>query len=155
MPVLESSLDLACSPDALFEFFLLPANLLKVSPPDLHVKLVEAPNRLELGSRVTIVGRRWGIAQRMTTEVITLDLARTLTDEQRDGPFRAFRHARTFSPRGTGVTLMERIEFEAPGGLVGLMITAARIQESLMELGAYRFQALQSIFDPSSPAVSG
>lgn len=148
MPVFENSLELPCSAESLFDFFLQPANLLKISPPDLNVTLLEAPERLALGSRITIVGRRWGLSQKMTTEVVAFELARVLTDEQRDGPFRRFRHERSFSPSAAGVMLTERIEFEPPGGLMGLMLTASKVKQSLEEVGAFRFQALTDLFVP-------
>jgi ligand-binding SRPBCC domain-containing protein len=118
-----------------------------VSPPELQVRLVEAPARIELGSRITVVGKRWGISQRMTTEVTGFDLGRLLADEQREGPFRAFRHTRIIEPAGGLVRLIETIEFEPPGGLVGMLMSASRIREGLAEVSLYRIQAMRKIFE--------
>ena len=41
-----------------FDFLARPANVVRVSPPDLHLRLVEGPERIELGSRITWKGRR-------------------------------------------------------------------------------------------------
>jgi ligand-binding SRPBCC domain-containing protein len=113
----------------------------------LQVRLIEAPARIEMGSRITVVGKRWGIAQRMTTEVVGFDLGRLLTDEQREGPFRAFRHTRIIEATGTAVRLIEKIEFEPPGGLVGMLMSASRIREGLAEVSQYRVQAMRRIFE--------
>lgn len=150
MPAFESKVELPCSPELLFDFLAQPENLIKVSPPELQVRLVEAPVRIELGSRITVVGKRWGISQRMTTEVIGYDVGHLLTDEQREGPFRAFRHTRIIEPTGDLVRLIERIEFEPPGGLVGMLMTASRIREGLAEVSQYRIQAMRKIFETAN-----
>jgi ligand-binding SRPBCC domain-containing protein len=146
VPAFENSIELPCSPAHLFDFLTQPKNLLVVSPPELGIQLVEFPERLLLGSRVTIVGRRWGVSQRMITEVIALDPEQKLTDEQREGPFRNFRHIRSLAEFSGGVRLTERIEFDPPGGLIGMMMTAARIQQGLAELGEFRFGVLRKLF---------
>lgn len=147
MPAFESNVELRCSPESLFDFLVQPENLIKVSPPELQVRLVEAPVRIELGSRITIVGKRWGVSQRMTTEVIGFDLGRLLTDEQREGPFRSFRHSRIIESAGAGVRLIEKIDFEPPGGLVGMLMTPSRIREGLAEVSEYRIRAMRKIFE--------
>jgi hypothetical protein len=38
----------------------------------LHLKVEEGPEVLQLGSRVTVRGRRWGIPQRVVSEVTSL-----------------------------------------------------------------------------------
>ena len=108
--------------------------------------MVEAPAILELGSRITVLGRRWGISQRMTTEVVAFEPGRLLTDEQRAGPFRSFRHTRIVDSFGESVRLTEKIEFEPPGGLAGLLMSASRIREGLAELSGYRNRAMADIF---------
>lgn len=146
MPEFESSVDLPCTAAQLFDFLIRPANLPKVSPKELQIQLIEAPAVIELGSRITVVGRRWGIAQQMTTEVVAFETEHLLTDEQRTGPFRSFRHTRIIDPLGESVRLMERIEFEPPGGLVGLFLSASRIREGLAELAGYRNRVMSDIF---------
>jgi ligand-binding SRPBCC domain-containing protein len=131
----------------LFDFLVQPENLIRVSPPELQVRLVSAPPRIEMGSRITVVGKRWGISQRMTTEVTGFDLGRLLADEQREGPFRAFRHTRIIEAASGQVRLIETIEFEPPGGLVGMLMSASRIREGLAEVSQYRIQAMRKIFE--------
>jgi ligand-binding SRPBCC domain-containing protein len=146
VPVFESSVELPCTPAALFNFLVQPQNLLKVSPRELQIQLLEAPAILEIGSRVTVVGRRWGISQRMTTEIVAFEPHRLLADEQREGPFRSFRHTRRIDAGGERVHLSELIEFEPPGGIVGMFMTASRIREGLAELSEFRNSAMCEIF---------
>ena len=89
--------------------------------------------------RVTVQTRRWGVAIRLTTEVTALEPNRLLVEEQRQGPFRRWIVTRTLEPLGGGRTrLAEAVEFDPPGGMLGLRATAVRIEAELGELFAHR-----------------
>ena len=51
-----------------------------------YVPLVEGPEQLSLGSRITVQGRRWGIPQRIVSEVTAFEPNVRFVDEQRQGP---------------------------------------------------------------------
>jgi ligand-binding SRPBCC domain-containing protein len=73
----------------------------------------------------------------MATEVVVLEEGQRIVEEQRQGPFRAWRHERRFTALSAGETeVSERIDYEPPGGLLGLVLTAARIEADLER--AYR-----------------
>jgi ligand-binding SRPBCC domain-containing protein len=115
-----------------FAFFRRPANVVAVAPDDLHLQLIEAPDVVEVGSRIVVQVRRWGISQRIVTEVVALEEGRSIVEEQRQGPFRAWRHERRFTAAGPAQTeVSERIDYEPPGGMLGLMLTPARIEADL------------------------
>jgi ligand-binding SRPBCC domain-containing protein len=145
MPVFEAATTIARPLPEVFEFFLRPANLPRVSPPELHLQLVEGPERLAVGARVTLVGRRWGVPQRVTSEVTVLEENVCFQDEQREGPFKKFVHAHHFAEVPGGTRVADRIEFEPPGGLLGLLVTAAFIERDLRWIFAYRGQKLEEL----------
>jgi ligand-binding SRPBCC domain-containing protein len=133
-----------------FEFLRRPANLPELSPPDLHLRVADAPERLELGSRLTLLARHWGVPQRSVHEVTALEPDALLVEEQREGLFRRWVHAQRFaqSPEGTQVT--HEIEFEPPGGLLGLAATPALIERELRWIFDYRERKLQEVLPPVS-----
>jgi ligand-binding SRPBCC domain-containing protein len=145
MPHFESVTRLLRPVAEVFEFFCRPANLLKVTPADLGLRLLEGPERLRLGSRLTLEGRRWGIPQRILTEVTTFEPDVLIVDEQRQGPFRKWVHSHRFEPLGAGTKVTERIEFEPPGGMLGLVVTAGLIERHLRQAFAYRSQKLEEL----------
>src|SRR5262245_37149448 len=96
-----------------FDFFSQPTNLLRISPPDLQMKLIEGPPRIQLGSRITFTGRRWGVAQKLVSEVVAFEPNLNFADQQREGPFKKWLHWHRFEsvPGGTRVT--DQIDYEA------------------------------------------
>ena len=54
MPTFEVQVALATSAEALFDFLVRPANLSRIMPPSTPVDVLEAPERLELGSRLVV-----------------------------------------------------------------------------------------------------
>jgi ligand-binding SRPBCC domain-containing protein len=149
MPECQSSITLTRPLSEVFAFFLRPANLVALAPPDFHLQLVEGPEVLQVGSRVTWKARRWGISQRITTEIIALEVEKHLIEEQREGPLRKFVRTLRFEqiPEGTRVT--ETIDFEPPGGLLGFVATAGMIQRELEAGFAYREQKLRELLGAS------
>jgi ligand-binding SRPBCC domain-containing protein len=145
MPVFETAVEVACSAERAFEFLVRPANLLQVSPPEFHLKLLEAPERLHLGARITIQGSKFGLPQKITSEVTAFDEGVAFTDTQVSGPFAAFEHRHRVEPQDSGSRILDRIEYEAPGGLVGLFVTNAKIREYLEMLSAYRAERFREL----------
>jgi ligand-binding SRPBCC domain-containing protein len=138
MPVFEAVTLVPCPPRALFEFLARPANLPLVSPPELHLRLVDGPERLSLGSRITVQGSRFGIPQRITSEVTAFEEGVGFTDAQVAGPFGKFVHTHRVEPADGGSRMTDRFDFEAPGGLLGWYLTDARIRRDLGAVAAFR-----------------
>jgi ligand-binding SRPBCC domain-containing protein len=127
------------SPEVVFDFFRRPSRIVSIAPEDLGLHLLEGPEVMEVGSRIVVQVRRWGVSQRIVTEVVALEDGRSFVEEQRQGPFRAWRHEHRFTALGAAQTeVAERIDYELPGGLLGLMLTAARIEADLARSFAQR-----------------
>lgn len=146
MPVIETSLKLACTPADLFDFLARPTHLLEISPPEIRLQLLDAPDRLHVGARLTVRAERWGLPQILVSEVTAFETETLIVEEQRSGPLRRFSHVRQLRTFSGGVELAECIEFEPPGGLIGLMVTAERIDKELRPLLAYRQERLAKLF---------
>jgi len=143
MPRVERTETYPAPPAQAFALFRRPAERVRMAPPDLHLELEEGPDDLKLGSRVTVRGRRWGLTQRMTTEVTAFEDGVRIVEEQRQGPFRAWKHTQRFeaAPDG-GVHIIDEIEFEPPGGMLGRLATADAIRAELEAAFAYRGKRL-------------
>jgi ligand-binding SRPBCC domain-containing protein len=128
-----------------FEFFLDPANLVRVSPPELHMRLAEGPARLRQGSVIVLHGRRWGIPQRVVSEIATLEPGVCFIDRQREGPFARWVHTHRFEAVPGGTRLVDHIDYEPPGGLLGLLVTAAMLERELQWVYAYRSEKLREL----------
>jgi len=145
MPTFETEHRLPRPVAEVFEFFLRPANLPRLAPPELQLRVEEGPALLVLGSRVTVTGRRRGVPQRIISEVTALEPGARLVVEQRAGPFRRWVHLHRFAAVPGGTRVAERIEFEPPGGLLGLVVTAAVVEAELRWAFEYRAKVLKEL----------
>jgi ligand-binding SRPBCC domain-containing protein len=63
---------------------------------------------------------------------------------QRSGPFARWIQTSVCVPDEAGVVLQDTIDFEPPGGLLGLLVTAASIEETLTQSFAWRDRQLRA-----------
>jgi ligand-binding SRPBCC domain-containing protein len=151
MPRFEMVEDLSAPLSRVFDFFSRPANLPKISPPELHMKLLSGPEQLHLGAFLTLQGRRWGISQRIVSEVTVWEPEQRFVDEQREGPFQKWIHSHQFEtlPDG-GVRVTDRIDYEPPGGMLQFILTAEAVERDLKWVFTYRREKLTQVFDCNS-----
>jgi ligand-binding SRPBCC domain-containing protein len=129
-----------------FDFCSKPANLLSVTPPGLQLAIQNAPEKLALGTQLTLVSRRWGLRYRSVVEVVVFDPNRCFVEQQREGAFGNWRHAHRFEERPNGTSqLIDEIEYEPPGGMLGLMVTPTVVERELGDYFRYRNEKLAAI----------
>lgn len=150
MPQFVDSVVIPTAPEVVFRFLRTPANLPLVARPELRLEVVAAAPLLELGSRVELKGRRWGMSHQSVVEITALQLNELLTEEQRTGPFRRWCHVHRLEAVGpTSTRLDDEVTFEPPGGMLGLLVTAASVQRELAEFFRYRKQRLLELLQSS------
>jgi ligand-binding SRPBCC domain-containing protein len=154
MPTFQNQLILPCSPAEAFDFLRVPANRLRLAPPDAPLELIEGPALLESGSRTTWKLRRFGVSQMVKLEVTACEPPTRLVEEQREGPLRRWVQTVTVTPAEQGAAVHDRIDFEPPGGMLGFLVTAAKIDEMLAITFAWRDQKLREQFNSASRGSS-
>lgn len=77
---------------------------------------------ISLGEEVTWRAWHFGLPLRMTTRITQMLAPDNFIDEQVKGPFLRFRHIHAFSEDSEGTTMIDRIEFAAPFGLIGRVV---------------------------------
>jgi ligand-binding SRPBCC domain-containing protein len=153
MPHFEHADILSASPTAVFRFLMRLANLVRLAPPEWQMQRVDGPDMLTAGASFTLRARRRGLTQTMTYEVTEIEPERRLVLVQTRGPFRQWRQTQELEPLPNGGTLLrERIEWERPGGILGLFATDAVIEKELQELYAWRGGQLPALLiaDPEA-----
>ncbi|NOX56420.1 MAG: SRPBCC family protein [Planctomycetes bacterium] len=148
MAVFETETVLHCSPEEAFEFLARPENLNRVTDPSVGLELVDAPERLYEGARLRLHVPGFGPAQELVHEITTFEPPHRFVERQVKGPFQSWVHEHRFEANGDGtVRLIDRVEFEPPGGLLGMLLTEDRIRRTLESSFSYRQRELKRLFE--------
>ena len=122
MPTIRARSRVAAPIDEVFAFFDDSANLAKLMPPPVRIRVVRVnPSPPQAGS---VVEFRYGIGpfQRSWLVRFTEHVpGKRIVDETLLGPMRMFHHSHTFTPaRGGGTWVEDRIEYHVgPDGVIG------------------------------------
>ena len=146
MPRFVARADVSAPLTQVFDFFRKPANLMRTTPPGLQLQVENAPAELALGTRLTLISRRWGMRNRSVTEVIAFEANVSFVEEQREGASRKWLYAHRFEGKPDGGTsIVDQIDYEPPGGMLGLTVTPSVVERELSEYFCYRNEKLAEI----------
>jgi ligand-binding SRPBCC domain-containing protein len=144
MPSYESRMSLPGSAESVFDFLIRPANLARISPPEVQMAIVEAPEVLSLGSRLVFKIHVYGQVQQFEHEIVEFSPPRLLREKAIVTPMKSWSQEYTLEPGDHGeVILCNRIEFEPPGGLLGFIVTPDLIISNLKDQHEHRHKALR------------
>ena len=148
MPIFASRTDLHGSVEEIFDFLIRPVNLQAIAPPDMQFVFVSPPEIISLGSRLTCKAQAYGMIQELTYEVVELDSPSRFREKMVEGPLQLWLHDHIIEPHSSPdqVTLINRIEFEPPAGLLGFIVTSDSILKALEDGFDYRRDVLQKKF---------
>ena len=150
MPRFETHVSLPCTREALFEFLLRPANVITLNPPELNVSLIEAPEIVGQGSLVRFQIEYFGFKQQMLHEITDFNPPEGFLLREREGVLKKFEHLHRFeSLAGGGSVLYETIEYEPPGGMIGFLLSEAKVQEGMEKNFSHRHAKLAEQFGPA------
>lgn len=148
MPTFECRTDLSASAEQVFDFLIRPANLQAIAPPEMQFVFVDPPEMIASGIRLMCKAQAYGMIQQLNYEIVEFNRPFQFREKMIEGPLRLWLHDYIIEPQESPeiVTLVNRIEFEPPGGLIGFIVTADKILEALDDGFDFRRQALQKHF---------
>ncbi len=116
MGVLERTQRVPVELDRAFEFFGDPQNLAEITPPWLHFRILDAPERAERGALIRYRLRVKGVPVRWLTEITEWRPPHTFTDVQLSGPYRLWEHTHRLTPVSDGTEIYDHVSYRVPGG---------------------------------------
>jgi ligand-binding SRPBCC domain-containing protein len=125
MPTIRSRSRVAAPIDEVFAFFDDSANLARLMPPPVRIRVVRVdPSPPQAGS---VVEFRYGIGPFQRSWLVRFEEhvpPERIVDETLSGPMRVFHHMHTFTPaRGGGTWVEDRIEYRVgPDGVAGTVV---------------------------------
>lgn len=125
-----------------FDFFADPRNLEAITPPWLHFRILDAPDRLRRGSLLRYSLRLFRIPIRWTTEITAWDPPHGFTDTQLRGPYRLWVHEHRLEDVGTGTRVTDRVRYRVPLGPAGRVANRLLVRAWLDEIFDYRGRRL-------------
>jgi ligand-binding SRPBCC domain-containing protein len=132
---------------AIFEFFSAPANLGRITPPQMRFRIAHGPDRaLRQGDRIQYVFRIFGIPMRWTTLITLWNDCEAFADMQERGPYRYWLHTHTFRQLGAEVEMTDLVEYELPFGLLGRLFGSRLVAPQLEAIFTYRAGVIAEVF---------
>jgi ligand-binding SRPBCC domain-containing protein len=136
---------LDCSRQGLFEFLLRPANVARIADPNTGLNILSAPEVVDVGSRIEFQLIGFGQVQQAVHEIVELIRPQRIVEVQVQGPLKSWHHQHLFEANGGGVRMIDIIDFQPPGGVLGLIVNEARLSASLEEGFFARQQQLEQL----------
>jgi ligand-binding SRPBCC domain-containing protein len=145
MAAFEVQVIVDCNRETAIGFLKRPDNLVRISPDDMNLLFIDAPEVFEFGSRFEFQVTGFGQVQTATHQITAMDDL-SFTETQVAGAMRHYVNQHSCETTDSDQTvIIERVEFEPPGGLLGLIATEERIQARMEQVFQHRHSTLQQI----------
>lgn len=130
-------------------FFSSPANLDRITPPDLRFQIMTRDiDEMYAGQileyRIQAIPMFW---QRWVTEIKHVRERVAFVDEQRFGPYQFWHHHHAFEARDGGVWMVDRVHYRLPLGPLGGLAHALYVRRKLNWIFDFRYQELERLFN--------
>lgn len=146
MPEFSAELTFTQPIETVFAFHTRPKNLAMMIPGGSSVELAEAPELLVAGAEMEFKVSAMGFTQRLRMKVLEFAQPTIIIDEQIKGPFKSWRQTHRFeTAKDGGTNLIYAVQFEPPGGMLGMLVTEKKILDGLKKaipLRQYRTREL-------------
>ncbi|WP_437192080.1 SRPBCC family protein [Planctomicrobium sp. SH527] len=134
-----------CSAEGLFDFLAQPENVIRVSSPDLGITFSSAPIVIEQGSQLDFQIITFGQLVKSSHHIVEFSRPELVIEQQLVGPMKTWIHRHEYEATPDGVVMRDIVEFEKPGGIVGLLLTESKISDHLEDGFFYREQRLKEL----------
>jgi ligand-binding SRPBCC domain-containing protein len=144
--MLERSQRISGEAAELFEFFADPRNLEEITPPWLHFRILEAPERVSAGARIEYRLRLHGLPVRWVSRIEDWEPPHRFADTQLRGPYTLWHHTHTVEPNGDGVVMRDTVRYALPLGPLGEVVHRLLVRRDLERIFDFRREAIERRF---------
>ncbi len=130
-----------------FDFFARAENLEQITPPWMHFKILTTlPIQMKQGANIRYAIRVRGIPLRWLTEIELWNPPYEFVDRQIKGPYKLWRHTHTFSTVRGGTSMVDKVEYTLPFGVLGRLVHSLQVRRDLAGIFDYREQRIRERF---------
>lgn len=146
--MLERRQVLPLSVAAAWVFFSTPANLARITPPEmgLTIRTKELPSSIHSGQRITYTVRPlFALPLRWVTLITVVEPPYRFIDTQERGPYALWEHEHRFEPHPAGTLMHDRVVYRLPLDVAG-MLHRSFVRPKLERIFAHRRAVLERLF---------
>lgn len=135
--------------DKTWQFFSDPANLRRITPPELNFRIITPDLPAEIYAGLFIeyrVSPLMGIPLTWVTEITRVEKESFFCDEQRIGPYRIWSHKHFFAKEGKFTRMLDRVDYALPPLPLTGVLNDWVVARKLDAIFAYRQRAVEQIF---------
>ena len=151
--ILESRVWIGRPRPEVFAFFADPANLVRLTPPALDLRLLTATRTMTTGTVLDYRLRWLGVPLRWRAYVREYDPPFRFLDVQVQGPYARWEHRHRFLEDGGDTIMEDRVVYRLPLGPLGHALHAGVVGRQLRAAWAYRRRRLEALLGPVRPAA--
>ncbi|MBA3284417.1 MAG: SRPBCC family protein [Nitrosopumilus sp.] len=136
-----------------WEFFSNPANLSRITPPELDFKIISKISSLKIYEGMSInykVKPLWGISVGWETVLKNIKEPQSFTDIQTSGPYKQWEHKHSFRQHNNGVWMQDEIKYKLPLGFVGRIFNFILVRKKIESIFLYRENVLNKLFNDAN-----
>lgn len=134
--------------DVVWDFFSSPANLSKITPPEMGF-LITSPQHTEMypGMFITYkVSPAFGIKLNWVTEITQTRNRKFFIDEQRRGPYSLWHHEHHFKEVNGGVEMHDILYYVVPFGVLGKLANLVFVRNKVKQIFRFREKRIEELF---------
>jgi ligand-binding SRPBCC domain-containing protein len=135
--------------DTAWQFFSSPANLQKITPPEMNFQIISQHHGdiMHPGQIIEYrVKPMLGISLYWMTEITHVEPKKFFVDEQRYGPYKMWHHQHHFREIDGGVEMTDIIHYKIGYGFIGNIANALFVKFKLRQIFEYRRQYIEKQF---------
>lgn len=132
-----------------WEFFSSPKNLKEITPPYMGFDITTQDLNPKMHAGMIIsykVSPLLGIKMTWVTEITHVQEPNFFVDEQRFGPYSLWHHQHHFKEIENGIEMTDIINYKAPLGILGQIVTPFIVTPKLQEIFDHRKKVLLDLF---------
>lgn len=140
---------LPVTPAVAWQFFSDPANLARITPPDLGFRVISLyhGNHIYPGQLIEYkVSPVAGISLYWMTEITHVKELEYFVDEQRYGPYSLWHHQHHFREVHQGVEMTDIVHYRIPFSFLGDIANSLFVKRRLQHIFEYRRKITETIF---------
>ena len=131
-----------------FSFFENPANLEKITPPDLGFQiLTPTPIQMGKGCLIDYTVRVLGLPIRWTSFIADYDPPHKFVDVQLKGPYSFWHHTHVFKEHPEGTLIEDAVRYCLPFGVLGQLMHGLLVRRQLQSIFDYREKVIAGFFE--------